>query len=57
LLAPQPLPEAFLITPPPLNLHKCLPTGGFLQTAISDAPRTTSRTYLPTYYRAHPIQH
>jgi Transposase zinc-binding domain len=25
-----------------------VPTGGFLQTAVSDAPRTTSRTYLPS---------
>jgi hypothetical protein len=39
-LAPPPTPTAFLITPPPLNLHKCLPTGGFLQTAVSDAPHT-----------------
>jgi hypothetical protein len=42
LLTPLPLPEAFLITPTPFNLHNCLPTGGFLQTAVSDAPRTTS---------------
>jgi hypothetical protein len=42
LLPPLPLPEAFLITPTPFNLHNCLPTGGFLQTAVSDAPRTTS---------------
>jgi hypothetical protein len=41
-LTPLPLPEAFLITPTPFNLHNCLPTGGFLQTAVSDAPRTTS---------------
>jgi hypothetical protein len=33
-------------TPTPLNLPKCLSTGGFLQTAASDAPRTTWRTYL-----------
>src|SRR5882762_2334572 len=48
-LIPLPLPEAFLITPTPFNLHKCLPTGGFLQTAVSDAPHTTSRTYLHSY--------
>ncbi|MGA3107778.1 MAG: hypothetical protein ABSD53_25110, partial [Terriglobales bacterium] len=24
-------------------------TGGFLQTAVSNAPRTTSGTYLPTF--------
>jgi hypothetical protein len=47
--APLSLLEAFLLTPTPLNLHKCLPTGGFLQTAVSDAP-PTSRTYRPTYY-------
>ncbi len=46
LFAPRLLPDAFLIKPTPLNLHNCLPTGGFLQTAVSDAPRTTSRTYL-----------
>ena len=27
LLAPLPLPEAFLITPTPFNLHNCLPNG------------------------------
>jgi hypothetical protein len=41
----------------PLNSHTSLPTGGFLQTAVSDAPRTTSRAYLPADYGAHPIQH
>ena len=46
LFAPRPLPDAFLATPTPLNLHKCSPTGGFLQTAVSDAPRTTWRTSL-----------
>jgi hypothetical protein len=48
-LAPPPTPKAFLITPPPLNLHKCLPTGGFLQTAVSDAPPHSSRIYLPLH--------
>jgi len=38
-------------------MHNCLPTGGFLQTAVSDAPRTTSRTYLRSSNGAHPIQH
>jgi hypothetical protein len=56
LLVPLPLPEAFLITPTPFNLHKCLPTGGFLQTTVSDAPRTMCRTYLHSYKGAHPIQ-
>jgi hypothetical protein len=32
-----------------LNLHKRFLTGGFLQTAVSNAPRTTSGTYLPTF--------
>jgi hypothetical protein len=41
----------------PFNLHNCLPTGGFLQTAVSDAPRTTSRTYLRSSDGAHPIRH
>src|ERR1019366_9120563 len=36
-----PLAPALLIYPTPLNLHKCFPTGGFLQTAVSDAPRRT----------------
>ena len=35
------VPEAFLLNPTPLNLHNCLPTGGFLQTAVSDAPLRT----------------
>ena len=55
--APLPLLEAFLLTPTPFHLHNCLPTGGFLQTAVSDAPRTTSRTYLRSSHGAHPIQH
>ena len=55
--APLPLLEAFLLTPTPFNLHNCLPTGGFLQTAVSDAPRTTSYTYLRSSDGAHPIQH
>jgi hypothetical protein len=55
--APLPLLEAFLLSPTPFNLHNCLPTGGFLQTAVSDAPRTTSRTYLRSSHGAHPIQH
>src|ERR1039458_5427422 len=41
LFAPLPLAAAFLIYPTPLNLHKCFPTGGFLQTAVPDAPRRT----------------
>jgi hypothetical protein len=36
-----------LLTPTPFNLHNCLPTGGFLQTAVSDAPRTPLQIYLP----------
>ncbi len=56
-LIPLPLPEAFPITPTPFNLHNSLPTGGFLQTAVSDAPRTTSRSYLRPWNGARPIQH
>ena len=37
-LTPPPLPEAFPITPTRFNLHKYIPTGGFLQTVVSDAP-------------------
>jgi hypothetical protein len=32
--------------PEPFNLHKCLPTGGSLQTGVSDAP--PHRPYLHT---------
>jgi hypothetical protein len=56
LPAPVPVPQAPLITPTPLNMHKRLRTGGSLQTAVSDAPRRTSRAHLRTYCRAHPIQ-
>jgi hypothetical protein len=38
-LAPPPIPQVFLITATPLNLHKRFLTGSFLQTAVSDAPR------------------
>src|SRR5271157_3193302 len=44
LSAPVPVPQAPLITPTPLNMHKRLPTGGSLQTAVSDAPRSTEPT-------------
>src|ERR1019366_5919245 len=57
LFAPLPLAAAFLIYPTPLNLHKCFPTGGFLQTAVSDAPRRTFRVPRHTYCGARPIQH
>ena len=49
--------RVFLITATPLNLHKRFLTGGFLQTAVSNAPRTTSRTYLPSWNGTRPIQH
>ena len=35
------------ITATPLNLHKRFLTGGFLQTAVSDAPRTPPEIDLP----------
>src|SRR5260370_233880 len=38
---PVPVPDASLITPTPLNLHKRLPTNGSLQTAVSHAPPGT----------------
>ena len=57
LFAPLPLAEAFLIYPIPLNLHKCFPTGGFLQTAVSDVPRRTFRVPRHPYCGARPIQH
>jgi len=46
-LAPPAIPQGFLITVTPLNLHKCFLTGGFLQTAVSDAPRTPPEIDLP----------
>jgi hypothetical protein len=47
LFTPRLLPCAFLITPTPLHVHKCLPSGGFLQIAVSDArPAQPWRTYL-----------
>jgi len=39
------------------SIESTPPTGGFLQTAVSDAPPTTSRTYLRSGNGAHPIQH
>src|SRR5271166_401633 len=57
LPAPVAVPQASLLTPTRLNRHNRLPTGGSLQTAVSDAPRRTSRAHLHTHCRAHPIQH
>jgi hypothetical protein len=34
------IPKVVLITATPLNLHKRFLTSGFLQTAVSDAPRS-----------------
>ena len=48
-LAPSPIPRVFLITATPLNLHRRFLTGGFLQTAVSDAPRTPPEIYLPLH--------
>lgn len=43
-------------TPKPLNLHKCFPTGGFLQHLHRTRPHDLPN--LPAiYYQAHPIQH
>src|SRR5271166_2439992 len=41
---PVAVPQAPLITPTRLNRHNRLPTGGSLQTAVSDAPRSTHST-------------
>ena len=41
------IPKVFLITATPLNLHKRFLPGGFLQTAVSDAPRTPPEIFLP----------
>src|SRR5664280_2655415 len=57
LAAPVAVPQASLLTPTRLNRHNRLPTGGSLQTAVSDAPRRISQAHLHTYPRAHPIQH
>jgi hypothetical protein len=40
-----------------LNRHSRLPRDGFLQTAVSDPPRSTDPTCLLTVFGAHPIQH
>jgi predicted Zn-ribbon and HTH transcriptional regulator len=55
--APRLLPDAFLITPTPLNLHKCLPHGRLpSNSCIGRAPHNAP--YLPALCnRAHPIQH
>jgi hypothetical protein len=43
-----PIPQVFLITATPLNLHKrFLLPGGFLQTSVSDALRTPPEIFLP----------
>ena len=44
LPAPVPVPRASLLTPARLNRHNRLPRGGSLQTAVSDAPRSTEPT-------------
>jgi hypothetical protein len=36
--APSPIPRVSLIAETPLNLHRRFLSGGFLQTAVSDAP-------------------
>ena len=57
LPAPVPVPQASLLTPTRLNRHNRLPRGGFLQTAVSDAPRGADPTCTPTVFGARPIQH
>src|ERR1019366_9105782 len=43
LPAPVAVPQASLLTPTRLNRHNRLPRGGFLQTAVSDAPAGSPR--------------
>src|ERR1017187_9707909 len=57
LPAPIAVPQASLLTPTRLNRHNRLPRGGSLQTAVSDAPRSTDPTCTLTVFGAHPIQH
>src|ERR1022692_1191286 len=57
LPAPIAVPQASLLTPPRLHRHNRLPRGGSLQTAVSDAPRSTDPTCTLTVFGAHPIQH
>src|ERR1035437_10255804 len=51
LPAPVALHRASLLTPARLNRHNRLPTGGSLQTAVSDAPRSTEPTCILTVGR------
>ena len=44
-----PIPRVSFTTETPLNLHKRFLAGGFLQTAISDTPRTPPEIYLPLH--------
>src|SRR5229473_5556730 len=44
---PSPIPRVLPITTTPLNLHRRFLSGAFLQTAVSDAPRTPPEIYLP----------
>src|SRR5271165_6297979 len=54
---PVAVPRASLLTPARLHGHNRLPTRGSLQTAVSDAPRSTEPTCTLTVFGAHPIQH
>jgi hypothetical protein len=56
LSAPSPLPRVFLIAATPLNLHRAFVTSGFLQTAVSNAPRRNAGRF-PESGGARPIQH
>jgi hypothetical protein len=44
--------RVFLISTTPLNLHRRFLTRGFLQTAVSNAPRTPPEIYLPLHMGA-----
>ena len=51
------VPEALPIASNPFNVHNCLPTGGFLQTAVSDAPQFGASKAIRLSCGVHPIQH
>jgi len=51
------VPEALPIASNPFNFHNCLPTGGFLQTAVSDAPQFGASKAIRLSCGVHPIQH
>ena len=57
VFAPLLLLEAFLLTPTPLNLHKCSPRAASFKQVYRTRPARPKQAYPRTYYGAHPIQH